>query len=93
MPKRPKSETVNLILRLPPELHQLLAELAAEDERSLNAEIVILLRDASARAVARKTVFNKFEKRWTKEEIRQLEEQMAMMKAAAVTVQRRRKKK
>jgi len=41
-----------LLLRLPVELHQELTDLAEQDLRSLNAEILVLLREAIA---ARKT--------------------------------------
>ncbi len=41
-----------LLLRLPAELHLELADLADQDLRSLNAEILVLLREAIA---ARKT--------------------------------------
>lgn len=36
---------VKLQLRLPPELHAALVEMAKEEERSLNAQIVYLLRE------------------------------------------------
>jgi hypothetical protein len=36
--------TVNLNLRLPPDLHAALVELAGREDRSLNAQIVRLLR-------------------------------------------------
>ena len=41
-----------LLLRLPAELHQELTDLADQDLRSVNAEILVLLREAIA---ARKT--------------------------------------
>lgn len=43
---REKRETVNLVLRLPPELHAELARLADRNDRSLNAEMVNRLRAA-----------------------------------------------
>ena len=38
------SEPARLVLRLPPDVHQLLRERSAEHERSLNSEIVYALR-------------------------------------------------
>lgn len=46
-------EEKRITLRLPAELHADIEELAQEDLRSLNAEIVVLLREAVA---ARKQV-------------------------------------
>lgn len=39
---------IKLILRLPPDLHALVKALAERDERSLNKEIVYLLKRAAA---------------------------------------------
>ena len=47
MVRRPKAKTVNLVLRLPPELHGKMVAMAAEDHRSLNAEIVMHLLAAA----------------------------------------------
>ena len=46
-----------LLLRLPGELHQEITDLAEQDVRSLNAEIIVLLREAisARRADARHT--------------------------------------
>ena len=92
MPKGPKAKVVNFALRLPPELHQLLVGMAAEDERSLNAEIVTLLRDAAGQAVRRRVLFNKIQEHWTKEEFRQFEEELAMYRDVGARLTRRRKK-
>ena len=40
-----KTPTVNVNLRLPPELHRALVELAASHELSLNSEIIAHLRE------------------------------------------------
>lgn len=40
------TDQIRITLRLPEELHQMIAELARRDLRSLNAEIVTLLRRA-----------------------------------------------
>lgn len=39
-----KKNTVNLNLRIPPELHQKLVELAAKNERSLQRQIIYMLQ-------------------------------------------------
>lgn len=39
-------EIKKLVLRLPAELHAELVKLADEDMRSLNAEIIVILREA-----------------------------------------------
>jgi hypothetical protein len=41
-----KTPTVNINLRLPPELHRTLVELAASQDHSLNSEIIALLHKA-----------------------------------------------
>jgi hypothetical protein len=43
MAKRRKAATVNLVLRLPPDLHSKVAESARIRKRSLNSEILTLL--------------------------------------------------
>ena len=43
MPRRP---SVNMLLRLPPDLHANLAAWAADQDRSLHAHVVHLLRKA-----------------------------------------------
>lgn len=42
----PRKETVGLMLRMSPELHDRLKEVAAEERRSLNAEITYRLEQA-----------------------------------------------
>jgi hypothetical protein len=44
-----RAPVVNLNLRLPPDLHEQIVALAAQDQRSLNSEIVRLLSKAVAR--------------------------------------------
>jgi hypothetical protein len=43
---REKQDAVNLIARLPPEVHAALKADAAKNERSLNAQLVVILRAA-----------------------------------------------
>lgn len=43
---REKQDTVALIARLPPELHAALKAAAAANERSLNAQLIVILRAA-----------------------------------------------
>mgnify|MGYP001569726746 CR=1 FL=1 len=46
--KTPK-KTVDLYLRLPPDLHAWVKELAENQHRSLNSQIIVLLRQAKQR--------------------------------------------
>lgn len=41
---REKQDTVNLMTRLPPDVHAALVQSASENERSLNAQIIVILR-------------------------------------------------
>lgn len=41
-------DIVRFLLRLPPELHSEMKELAERDRRSLHAEILVLLEEATA---------------------------------------------
>lgn len=42
-------ETVPLMVRLPPDLHQELVDTATADTRSLNGEVIVLLKEALER--------------------------------------------
>ena len=59
-------EEKRITLRLPEEVHAAIAELARQDVRSLNAEILVLLREAvaarlqAAQSAAREGQSNKF---------------------------------
>lgn len=46
--KTPK-KTIDLYLRLPPDLHGWIKELAENQHRSLNSQIIVLLRQAQKR--------------------------------------------
>ena len=50
MPEKPE---VRYSLRLPPDLHQALVELARDEDRSLNQQILYLLRQGVRRATLR----------------------------------------
>jgi predicted HicB family RNase H-like nuclease len=53
-----ESYSGKFVVRLSPELHERLAKLAAAEKRSLNAEVQVLLEDATKRAetaVAKRT--------------------------------------
>ena len=41
---REKQDTVNLMTRLPPDVHAALVQSASENERSLNSQIIVILR-------------------------------------------------
>lgn len=47
--KKPADSTVDLYLRLPPDLHAWVKELAEDQHRSLNSQVIILLRQAKER--------------------------------------------
>jgi hypothetical protein len=88
MSRGPKQKTVNLILRLPPELHEQLVAMAVDDRRSLNSQIIVHLREAAERAEARKQV----RRRYTEEELQYLESQLQLLKRADAKLRERRKK-
>jgi hypothetical protein len=50
----PAADDVRLTLRVPTDLHALLAQSARADQRSLNGQIVFLLRQTLAAATARR---------------------------------------
>jgi hypothetical protein len=80
MVRRPKAKTVNLVLRLPPELHEKMVAMAAEDHRSLNAEIVMHLLAAAHEDESRKRILKGT--RYTQEELKEMENQIRMLRDA-----------
>lgn len=48
MPRQPDPGTVRFEVRAPADLHAALVQHAERDERSMNAEIIVLLREAIA---------------------------------------------
>lgn len=55
------TKTVHLNLRLPADLHSIVKALA-DDERSLNSEIIVLLREASLKRLADRRTLGKLDR-------------------------------
>ena len=80
---RGKEKEKHVLLRLPPELHEQLVAMAAEEHRSINSEIVMHLLEAAHRAESIKQLALAGTRRgYTKEELREMGKQIRMLKEA-----------